>query len=96
MTFATSPLVGAAFNRRTAAPEFKVSAVMPDKSFKEIKEDRLTVDTEKGKALFEVNPPEGAVALTIECFTERSSSKFLRAAGRGFLSRAFTGTTLNH
>ncbi len=45
-----------------------------NKSFKEIKEDRLTADTEKGKALFEINPPDGAVALTIECFADEAQA----------------------
>ncbi len=44
-----------------------------DKNFGEIKNEDQTLDTEKGKALFDLNPPDGSVALTITCAAQDAS-----------------------
>ncbi len=52
-----------------------------DQNFKEIKQEKQNLNTNKGKALFELNPPDNAVVLTITCNSKNSSvTKTIEAA----------------
>jgi CD109 antigen len=52
-----------------------------DSSFGTIKNESFTQNTEKGKTLFEINPPLAAIALTIDCSTQNTSvTKTIEAA----------------
>jgi CD109 antigen len=59
----------------------KASISYLDKNFKEIKKENKTSATQKGKALFEINPPNDSVALTINCNAQdAAATKSIEAA----------------
>lgn len=45
-----------------------------DQNFNEIRTENQTVSADKGKALFEINPPIDSIALTINCSSQNTSS----------------------
>jgi len=63
--------------------ETKVKATITylNNEYQEVKQDKVEVDTSKGKSLIEISPPENCVALTIETTAEGvQASKVLEAS----------------
>ncbi|MBP1706570.1 MAG: hypothetical protein H6Q39_294 [Chloroflexi bacterium] len=68
-------------DNRLIDADIKATISYLDKNFKEIKKENKTAATQKGKTIFEINPPNESVALTINCTSQNAgATKTVEAA----------------